>query len=201
MEEHMIHVTGTDYTVSRWSGGTTTQIAISPPDAEYANRDFRWRISSATVELEESDFTPLPDYDRLIAPLRGEMTLTHGGGAPIALKPIQVHAFDGGADTHSVGCCTDFNLMLRKGACTGRMYPVQAVAGQKIPFAASAQEKEFVLYCVQGQGRVSYCGETAVLKPGEAVYVRVPAYRAVAVECPERAVFMAAEIQAAAPEK
>ena len=109
MEPNLIHLTKNDYVVSQWSGGTTTQLAIAPSGAQYGDRTFLWRLSSATVDLEESDFTPLPDYDRLIAPLRGEMTLTHNGGAPITLRPYQVHAFDGGADTHSAG------LLLRRG--------------------------------------------------------------------------------------
>ncbi len=111
MAPHITHLTQADYQISQWSGGTTTQIAIAPQGALYADRDFLWRLSSATVDLDESDFTPLPDYHRLIAPLRGEMELTHDGGPLISLAPYQVHAFDGGADTHSRGRCVDFNLM------------------------------------------------------------------------------------------
>ena len=103
MAPHITHLTQADYQISQWSGGTTTQIAIAPQGALYADRDFLWRLSSATVDLDESDFTPLPDYHRLIAPLRGEMELTHDGGPLISLAPYQVHAFDGGADTHSRG--------------------------------------------------------------------------------------------------
>ena len=117
MAPHITHLTQADYQISQWSGGTTTQIAIAPQGALYADRDFLWRLSSATVDLDESDFTPLPDYHRLIAPLRGEMELTHDGGPLISLAPYQVHAFDGGADTHSRGRCVDFNLMLRKDRC------------------------------------------------------------------------------------
>ena len=49
-----------DYVCSVWSDGTTTQLLIAPEGAHYAARDFLWRVSSATVELDESDFTPLP---------------------------------------------------------------------------------------------------------------------------------------------
>ncbi len=111
----------TSYAVSAWSGGTTTQLAIFPPEAKYADRDFLWRVSSATVDLEESDLTALPDYDRLIATLRGEIVLTHNGGAPLRLRPFEVHAFSGADATHSVGRCTDFNLMLRRGRAAGIM--------------------------------------------------------------------------------
>jgi len=58
------HITVPEYVTTRWGGGATTQIAIAPAASQYADRDFLWRISSATVELETSDFTPLPDFER-----------------------------------------------------------------------------------------------------------------------------------------
>ena len=64
-------LTQDQYLTTLWSGGTTTQMAIAPEGAVYADRDFLWRFSSAKVELEHSDFTPLPDYVRLIAVLHG----------------------------------------------------------------------------------------------------------------------------------
>ena len=118
-------LTDTSYVVSAWSGGTTTQLAIYPENAVYGERDFLWRVSSALVELEESDFTPLPDYDRLIATLEGEIVLSHNGGAPLRLRPLEVHAFSGADATHSWGRCKDFNLMLRRGCASGTMEPLR----------------------------------------------------------------------------
>ena len=51
MEPHLIHLTKDDYVVSQWSGGTTTQLAIAPSGAQYGDRTFLWRLSSATVDL------------------------------------------------------------------------------------------------------------------------------------------------------
>ena len=151
-----------DYVRSSWSGGTTTQIAIAPAGAVYAERDFLWRVSSASVELEESDFTPLPDYNRFNAALEGEMILTHDGGEAISVKPFAVHEFDGGVHTHSVGCCTDFNLMLRKGACSGSLTALELTAGEVHTLAL---KDEWVLYCVSGSAAVGEitltCGESA----------------------------------------
>ena len=90
-------------TASRWSGGTTTEIAIAPQGAVYGERTFAWRVSSASVELEQSAFTPLPAYHRIISTIRGEVTLTHDGGTPVHLAPYEVHHFDGGARTDCVG--------------------------------------------------------------------------------------------------
>ena len=65
------HLTPSDYITTKWSGGLTTQLGIAPASAVYADRDFLWRLSSATVEDAESDFTALPDYERLISTLEG----------------------------------------------------------------------------------------------------------------------------------
>ena len=51
-------LTRDDYVTTNWSGGTTTQLAIAPEGAVYGDRNFLWRLSSATVELDHSDFTP-----------------------------------------------------------------------------------------------------------------------------------------------
>ena len=49
----------------------TTELSIAPENGNYQSRDFLWRLSSATVELEESTFTSLPDFDRIILTLEG----------------------------------------------------------------------------------------------------------------------------------
>ena len=153
----MIHLTEKDYAVSRWSGGTTTQIALFPPESSYAGRDFLWRVSSAVVEDGESAFTPLPDYDRHLMLLEGSLLLRHDGGEPLPLDPYQPHAFDGGAETVSAGRCRDFNLMLRKGKCRGELRPLRfPEAGEaSIPLPAPADGLEhaaLLLYCARGSG-------------------------------------------------
>ena len=154
-----------DYTVSTWSGGTTTQIAIAPEGARYAERDFLWRVSSATVELEESDFTPLPDYLRQIATLEGEITLRHKGGAPLRLRPYEVHAFDGADHTHSVGRCRDFNLMLRRDAAEGEM---QALHLEKsLVVTPDPGTETLLLFCAEGCCAVTAQGERETLLAGE----------------------------------
>jgi environmental stress-induced protein Ves len=35
-----------------WSGGTTTQLAIYPENSSYQQRNFLYRISTATVDIE-----------------------------------------------------------------------------------------------------------------------------------------------------
>lgn len=110
----ILHFTQTDYTVGQWSGGTTTELFIWPAGSDYSKRQFRLRVSSARVDLEESDFTPLEGVVRYITPLSGGFTLTHPGAAPVVMAPLdQPYGFSGETPTHCVGKATDFNLMLK----------------------------------------------------------------------------------------
>ena len=115
-------------TTSRWSGGTTTQLYISPSTALYAERKFNWRISSAVVEIEESDFTPLPGYQRIIMILEGELDLKHLNQHEVQLKVYQQDTFWGDWQTKSKGLVTDFNLMLNK-ECQGSLQAIVLPAG------------------------------------------------------------------------
>ena len=110
----ILHLSEKDYKTSIWSGGTTTELFIWPQGADYAKREFTFRISSAVVELAESDFTPLPGVERWITPLQGGFTLTHPGKAPVVMGPLaEPYRFSGEEPTHCVGQATDFNLMLK----------------------------------------------------------------------------------------
>ncbi len=158
-------LTPADYVTTQWSGGTTTQLAIAPAGAVYAGRDFLWRVSSATVEDAESDFTPLPAYERLISTLEGTIELSHNGGERLTLAPYAVHRFDGAAATHSWGRCRDFNLMLRKGSCTGALRGERLAAGGERTLRAAGGMT--LLYCGAGEVTVSAGGESAALAAGE----------------------------------
>lgn len=157
-----------DYVTTQWAGGMTTQLAISPAGAAYADRDFLWRVSSATVELDESDFTALPDYRRLISTVRGDMTLSHNGGAEFTLHPGDVHGFDGGDATHSRGRCTDFNLMLRKGRADGDMRALR-LSGGKTVFVPDTRAETVLLYCASGGVA---CNAVHRMEEGEALLIR-----------------------------
>ncbi|MBQ8564129.1 MAG: HutD family protein, partial [Firmicutes bacterium] len=102
-----------DFQVSRWMGGETREIAIWPTSANYLERNFIWRLSSATVELDESDFSRLEDYDRVLMVLEGEVVLSHEGQRVARLAELEQDRFDGAYKTRSFGKITDYNLMVR----------------------------------------------------------------------------------------
>lgn len=190
----MQHLTKRDYAVSQWSGGTTTQIAIYPPNALYADRDFLWRLSSATVDLEESDFTPLGDYQRYITVLEGSMTLTHDGGSPLTLTAGRIHEFDGGSQTHSVGRCTDFNLMLRKGKCRGALRAIPLSAGSSTAVASASGT--LVVFCCSGSGVVREGEEAVSLAAFESALAENAVCKTFTLTAQQDALFILAEITA-----
>ena len=181
-----------DYVTTQWSGGATTQLAIAPVGAVYADRDFLWRVSSATVELEESDFTPLPDYRRFISTVRGDMTLSHNGGAELTLRPGDVHEFDGGDDTHSRGRCSVFNLMLRKGGADGTMSCLRLSGKGK--FTPEAGMENVLLFCAAGGGSILRDGgDTLRFSAGEAILAQQPDNAPLALDCVAGTMLMIAQ--------
>jgi len=108
------------FKISSWSGGTTTQLFIYPENSSYEARNFTWRISSATVDLEESNFTQLSDYNRILMVIKGRLILNHEGQNPVCLCELEQDKFDGNVNTTSKGKVVDFNVMMKKGSSTGK---------------------------------------------------------------------------------
>ncbi len=105
-----------EFIKSVWSGGTTEQIYIYPPDAIYKNADFLFRISRASVDISPSEFTKIPGVYRFIMPLDSELILTHDNKTDINLKPFESYEFSAEIHTKSRSVAKDFNLMLANGA-------------------------------------------------------------------------------------
>ena len=133
--------------VTEWLGGQTRELYLAPAGTSYAERDFTLRLSSATVEVAESTFTHLPDYDRILMPLAGTIRLQHDGGRVRTLPPYATDSFAGGAATTSWGECRDFNVMLRRGS--GYTARVEAVEthGQTVALPISGLD---YIYAAQG---------------------------------------------------
>ncbi len=109
-------VKGNDQLSSKWSGGTTTQIYIYPENSSYPKKNFLFRISSAKVEVEESEFTSLEGVSRELMVLDGELFIDHKGQYSKKLRKFEKDSFLGDWKTISKGKVVDFNLMLANGA-------------------------------------------------------------------------------------
>lgn len=119
----MIHIKTTvikkeDFITTKWAGGETTQLAIYPENSVFADRDFSWRISSATFTTTESTFSDFTGYQRYILPLKGELNIYHKGLYDRVLMPYEVEYFDGAWSTKSKNSldCRDFNFIVKSGS-------------------------------------------------------------------------------------
>jgi len=94
-----------------WSGGTTSQLFIFPLESVFAERNFDFRISTATIDVEESNFTPLPIYNRLLAVLEGNLEIIHQGKYSKKLQKFENDRFHGSWQSSSKGEVRDFNVI------------------------------------------------------------------------------------------
>lgn len=155
-----------DQKTSEWSGGSTTELAIYPEDAEYKKRNFKWRISTASMKSEESTFTPLPGYWRLLMATGGEFTLQHRDRHETRLKPFEQDQFSGAWTTLCSGCGEDLNLMLAAGY-RGELkaVPIADFFLETLHYDDETRSSEVYecLYAVEGAVQVSIDRQAPVL--------------------------------------
>ncbi len=137
------------FRTTEWSGGTTTELFIYPPGADYKNRDFKARISSAHVADERSKFTSLAGVTRYLVPLSREITLKIRG-EDVSLSPYEVIKFSGEDEVESFGVCRDFNLMLKNAGGT-----MECVCATERGVRISVKERMIAaLYCYEGEAKL-----------------------------------------------
>lgn len=171
--QYRIHRSG-NYLTSRWSGGRTTQLGIYPENCDYTEQNFIWRLSSATINGPESEFTKLPDYKRLLVLLDGELTLSYADGHRVALSKFQKHAFDGSASIKSLGSAKDFNLMYQKDQEAD--VEVLSLSDEEISVPLQRSKKydyQFhCFYCIGDRAEIAYKIENIALKKGDLLEIR-----------------------------
>jgi environmental stress-induced protein Ves len=106
-----------DFITTKWAGGETTQLAIYPEDANFSQKDFLWRISSATFTSTESKFSDFSGYQRYILPLEGKLSVNHEGLYRRELDKYEIEYFDGCWNTFSENTldCRDYNFIVKGG--------------------------------------------------------------------------------------
>lgn len=147
-----------------WPGGRTTELYLYPENGDYGRRDFKIRISSATVETEKSKFTKLPGFRRELMILDGELKLVHEGRESRDMKPFDVDSFLGSWDTMSFGASgtvRDFNMMAGEHMETSLAFEQvetkKEFSWNEERFAAGRQkegrEHKVAVYVIEGKGR------------------------------------------------
>ncbi|MFR9301631.1 MAG: HutD family protein [Fenollaria massiliensis] len=101
--------------VSTWKGGKTTQLCIVPENASLQERNFDLRISSATIDLERSEFSDFRGYRRYLMKLEGDITLLIDDKT-INIKRDEAFEFMGDEKVISLSKepSRDFNVIIKK---------------------------------------------------------------------------------------
>lgn len=170
-------LTEKDYRSSEWTGGKTRELAIFPEDGNYLERRFIWRLSSATCESEESEFSRLPDFDRVLMVLEGQVVLAHEGVRMAKLGEYEQDSFDGAYKTKSFGKITDYNLMVAKGG-RGFLEAVTAKAESETLTLEDFEEykdKTMGLFVAEGFAAVTVGGETLMAACGSQLVINAEA--------------------------
>lgn len=173
MNKNVILVPKSLYRTTQWSGGRTTELLIFPSTSKYSDRNFHWRISSATIEVEESEFTHLPNIARHIMIIEGRITLQHQHKYEKFLEPFDQDFFMGDWDTKSLGKATDFNLMLAEGY-TGSLSALSLKAATEIDIILDKNKNTSftqVFYVVKGILDINVIGEKYRASEGDLIYI------------------------------
>ncbi|WP_343705886.1 HutD family protein [Flavobacterium sp.] len=96
---------------SIWSGGLTYEYIIYPKTAIYADRDFGFRISSATIEQTPSEFTKFKDYHRYLVMLDNDLNVEVNKEKK-AYEKYEIMEFNSDDEVTSFTKGTDFNWMV-----------------------------------------------------------------------------------------
>jgi environmental stress-induced protein Ves len=138
------------FTTNAWANGTTTELVKYPPESDFVKRDFIFRMSTATVEAEESTFSDFSGLTRILMVLEGAITLIHEGRYQKHLNPYDQDTFDGSWSTKSIGKVRDFNLMCNHQAeGKSRAFSLNEMEKQLIPLT----QKRVVLFIHTGRFR------------------------------------------------
>jgi environmental stress-induced protein Ves len=100
-----------DSKASVWSGGLTYEYMIYPETASYADRDFLFRISSATIEQEPSAFTKFNGYYRYLVMLDNDLDIEVNKEKK-AYEKYEIMEFNSDDEVTSYTKGTDFNWMV-----------------------------------------------------------------------------------------
>ncbi len=160
-------LTKNDYITKNWSGGETTQLLIYPETASLENRDFIFRISSATCPNEESQFSDFSGYQRYITPLNKDFRLRHNG-KDLTLKPFEILYFDGADDTASLSEARDFNLIIKKGYTA--TYRTESISNKTV-FNFDRSGIKFI-FIPEGNIKFSLNGQSTNLEVFNSIFIK-----------------------------
>ena len=171
-----------------WAKGTTTELLKFPPESDFLKRDFIFRISTATVEAEESTFSDFSGLTRILMVLEGTITLIHEGRYQKHLNPYGQDTFDGSWSTRSIGKVRDFNVMFNKQA-RGELRAFQLQSEQTE--TVSISQKRIILFVHTGEFSI---GEQ-LLETGSVYDIEACKWTSIQLTCIESGTILCIQVE------
>lgn len=157
----------------KWSGGTSTELFISPENADYKKRDFDFRLSTATVEVEKSDFTPLLGFSRKLMILDGSIKIQHENHYSKQLNKFESDEFEGDWKTSSIGKCIDFNLMYNS-QTNGEINSIVIELNNNFNLNISDKSNWLFIYAFSGKVKININSNIQNLNKGDLLIIKSP---------------------------
>lgn len=107
----MIKISKQKIQPNQWDGGLTYEYFIYPVDSQYVNRNFDFRISSATIEKIPSNFTQFQGYFRYLVMLDNSLHILRNNRIEEYGK-LEIFEFHSNEKIISNSLGNDFNLMI-----------------------------------------------------------------------------------------
>lgn len=107
----MIKISKQNIIPNKWDGGLTYEYFIFPAESKYIDRNFDFRISSATIEKVPSNFTKFSGYFRYLVMLDNSLNICRNGLSEDYSK-YEIFEFDSNEEIASNSLGNDFNLMI-----------------------------------------------------------------------------------------
>ncbi|MFY0675321.1 MAG: HutD family protein [Bacteroidia bacterium] len=160
-----------------WSGGATTELFIAPKNAQLSKRNFHFRLSTATIETDESNFTPLPAIDRIFMVVGGTISLSHNGGSYKQINQFEQDYFSGSCLTKSKGKAQAFNLMLM-GENQGSLRHKSLAENDNFLYEVTKANVSSFIYLVNGKLEIFdiQTNERVILKTNELLLLKEGSY-------------------------
>jgi environmental stress-induced protein Ves len=118
---HISIITKKDILPSVWDGGKTFQYFIFPKNAIYSERNFDFRISTATIEKSPSYFSKFDGYQRFLVMLDGDLEIIRNGNKENYLAK-EIFSFHSSDEIQSFSKGSDFNLMINPELATAKLF-------------------------------------------------------------------------------
>lgn len=159
---------------SDWTGGSTLQLQIHPADATLAERNFAWRLSSATVN-QGGAFSQFQGFGRWLGVRRGAgLSLEIDNHRLDVREKSHMLWFSGDAKTSAElldGPVVDINLILAAG-WQGGMQALEFTC-EKYRLQVSPIAEEFLLYVDAGSLLLTLAHQQLRLETGEVLRCKV----------------------------